>query len=56
MADMVAIIIQLVDFGNQIKPLAKLGRKMFAATGMLENPKIEGCPPQRRRSAVHTHR
>jgi hypothetical protein len=53
---MVAIVIHMIDFGNQLKAIRRPGHSMFVATGMVENPKIEGCPPRRVHGAVTSHR
>ncbi|QNK71827.1 hypothetical protein [Variovorax sp. PAMC26660] len=53
---MIAIVIHMIDFGNHMKSANKSGQWMFVATGMLENPKIEGCPQQRALGAVNSHR
>ncbi|MFS2097630.1 hypothetical protein ACCC97_01615 [Variovorax sp. Varisp85] len=53
---MIAIVIKLFDFGNQLKALRQPGHRMFVATDMVENPKIEGCPQRRRYGAVNAHR
>ncbi|WP_176801128.1 hypothetical protein [Variovorax sp. EL159] len=53
---MVAIVIQLIDFSNQLMGGQRPGHWMFVATGMLENPKIKGCPQQRALGAVNSHR
>ncbi|WP_194274166.1 hypothetical protein [Variovorax paradoxus] len=53
---MVAIVIWLIDFGNQMPTLPIAGHCLPEATGMMENPKIKGCPSRRHRSAVNSHR